>query len=243
MNRRPIQFLSALAAMTMSGHALGAQICQGTPPRGGAAFEFGMLTLGSSVGASGTLAGRRTAISAGFRARTISSTESGNEAGLRFALVLGSRKLSICPGIGFGYRGDTWKATSDITVKSTTLAARAGAGIGYELLELAGIDFAPYLSINYQFSAAKYDLDVASGEVDTTGDTLSTAEVEWGLSARYKFLYSTFAYHHSSRHFKSPYMARLLLGVTFSGASSKARATPGLSRQSADKPQLRGFAR
>jgi hypothetical protein len=102
---------------------------------------------------------------------------------------------------------------------------RAGAGLGYELPPFKGITVAPYASIHYEFEATAYDSKVGQGESNTTGDTLSHAQIEWGLLGRYRFLFASVANHHSSSHPATPWMSRLLIGFT-SGGRNRAIAAP-----------------
>lgn len=217
-----IPALAALLVSCLGASSLAAQVCHGTPARGGLAFEYAALSVGKSYGVAGALAGRRTALGLGLRMRDISTDVSGQEAALRFSLVLGSQRLSICPGIGLGYLRDKWEASNDISVTSHTLMARVGAGLGYELPEYRGVTLAPYASVHYEFAAKAHDVDVANGETDVTGDTLSHAQIEWGLVVRYKFLFAAFANNHSSDHPGYPYMSRLLIGLARGGGSRSA---------------------
>jgi hypothetical protein len=198
------------------------------PRGGGVAFEYSGLTLGNAYGGTAAIAGGLMAVGATFRIRDITTDVSGMEGAARLSVVLGPNRLSICPGIGVGYQRDQWDAPDDISVTSHTFMLRAGVGIGYELPEFGGISVAPYAAAHYEFAGRAHQLDVTEGETPVTGDTLSHAQLEWGVAARYGMFFAAFAANHSSTHPARPYMERVLIGLAFGSrerASRKSSST------------------
>jgi len=221
--------LTALVALTAGASRLGAQVCNGTPNGKSVAYEYGRMSVGSSQGVSGTLAGGRTAIGAGFAIRDVGDDVSGQQGSLRFSLVFPAGKVSICPGLGLVYQHDTWDAPNDAKLTTHNLGARAGVGLGFEQEVYHGFSLAPYVVGQYEFAISVFDLKVTSSdEVDaqTTGDTTSHVQIEYGLIGRYHALYAGIAAHRTSdTDGIRPYMARFLVGFAFSGGGRSKRSS------------------
>ena len=216
-----------LVSLTLSVVAgaspLAAQVCHGTPPRGGIAFEHGELSTGTSTGVNLAWAGRG-AFDATLRQRNLDNDRSGQEANVRFALTIGS-KIQFCPGIGLGFGRDEWDAGDGFSLTSNQLTGRAGIGVGMEQPLVAGISLIPFVVAQYEFTAIEYDVDApANAETEVTGDTLSHVDFEYGLMARFKILYGGIAAQRNTEVSGTrPYMARYVLGLTFGSGSKAAR--------------------
>jgi hypothetical protein len=177
------------------------------------------MSIGTSQGVAGTLAGRHAALGVGFAARSVGEI-SGQQGSLRFSFGLPIGTLSLCPGIGLIYQHDTWDARDNVSVIAHNLSARAGAGLGFEQRIPGGFSISPFVVAQYEFALTVYDMDV-SGNIPTTtqvtGDTLSRAQLEYGIIGRYQFLYGGVAAHRTSDNKGNrPDAARWIIGVAFS---------------------------
>ena len=205
-----------------------AQICAGTPRGGGIAFEYGTSAVGHTQGLSASLGGGRHSFGAAYRHRTLEEDATGNEARIRYSLGFGAGPLQICPGLGLGFIRDTWNAQNDVTLHTSALSGRAGVGIGLEQAVYKGFAVIPFAVVHYEFTAIKFDLDAPAGtETDISGDTLSGVDIEYGLLARYKFVYGGIAaQRNTERSGNRPYLARWIVGFTFSPGTTNARVSP-----------------
>jgi hypothetical protein len=242
--------LPALTALAAGASRLGAQVCNGTPAHGGAAYEYARMSVGSSQGLNATLAGGRTALGAGFAIRDVGDDVTGQQGSLRFSLVFPAGKVAICPGLGLVYQHDTWDAPNDAKLTTHNLGARAGVGLGFEQDVYHGFSLSPYVVAQYEFAVSVFDLKVTSSdEVDaqTTGDTASRVQIEYGLIGRYHSLYAGIAAHRTSdTDGIRPYMARFLVGFAFSGGGRSKKSSMNrnvsVSRRAAPKysePEMR----
>ena len=190
-----------------------AQTCFGTPSRGGVSADYGRVSFGNTVGATGTLAGSRTAYSVGVHSVTLGSKSKGYGGDGRFAVRIGAGRVSICPAVGLGFGQSTWNA-STADLKSTTLTGRAGIGFGLEQSGVGKLSIIPFVAVQYAFAAVKYNVTGSDVDTQTTGDTLSGAGVQFGLLARYHIVYVGFIGDRDLTA-SSPSAVRGILGVTF----------------------------
>jgi hypothetical protein len=206
-------------ALVLLARVVHAQACHGTPSGRSAAYEYAKMTVGSSQGVAGTLAGSHAALGAGFATRSVDDM-TGQQGSLRFSLRLPIGKLELCPGIGLIYQHDTWSPRTQVSVTAHNVSARAGAGLGFEQEITHGFSVTPFLVAQYEFALSIYQMDLSGSDSATTqltGDTLSRAQLEYGLIARYRFLYGGVAAHRSSESKGSrPDMARWIIGIAFS---------------------------
>jgi hypothetical protein len=217
-----------LAALLLVAVAprLDAQACHGMPARGGVAYEFGRHTVGTSHGLHAVWAGRRTALDVGGRIRDVSPTVSGQEAAAGFALVLGSQRYSVCPGLGLRYERLSWDVQPDASVDANALFIRGGVGLGVQLPDYKGLTAAPYVGVHYAFAVMVYRADGPDADPTLTPDTLSHVEIEYGLIGRYRFLIGGIAANRTSEsEGNRPALARWIIGLTFAGNPSR-RGTP-----------------
>jgi len=195
------------------------QTCNGTPSGRSLAYEYAKMSVGTSQGISGTLAGSHAALGVGFAARSVGEI-SGQQGSMRLTLVLPMGNLSLCPGIGLLYQHDTWDVRDDVSLTAHNLAARAGAGLGYEQRLGGGFSISPFVAAQYEFTLSIYDINASGRDSTTTqvtGDTLSRAQLEYGIIGRYRFLYGGVAAHRTSESKgQRPDMARWIIGVAFS---------------------------
>jgi hypothetical protein len=210
-----------------------AQACNGTPMGRSVGYEYGKRTIGTSQGLAGTLAGSHTALGGGVALRDLGEVM-GQEGSLRFSFIIPASKLQICPGLGMIYQHDTWDPRSDVSVTTHSLLGRAGMGLGIEQRVYGDLSIIPYAVAHYEFALTAFALHYGGGdssETNYTGDTTSRGQFEYGLIARYKFLYGGIAAHRSSdTQGRRPDMARWIIGVTFSGRQSAPSAPAPASR-------------
>ena len=204
-----------IVALTAPLASLAAQLCYGTPSNGGLAFEHGKMNFGTTNGVSGAIAGKHVALGGGYRSMEIGPSVTGTNAGGRFAVVLGSSRLQVCPGLGVEYERQEWNRGTFGTANSRQLIGRAGIGFGLEQPVYEGVSVIPFAVIQYAFRAVDYTVDAPDSDVQESGDTTSTGDLEYGLLARYKFVYGGFAARHAMKS-APPYVARWIIGVTFS---------------------------
>ena len=148
----------------------------------------------------------------------------GQQGALRFSVVLPLLALRICPGLGAVYQHDTWdRDDASLTVHNVSL--RAGAGIGFERQLFAGLSVNPFVVTQYEFNLVALDFSPTGADSSTvhlTGDTLSRVQIEYGVMGRYRFLFGGIAAHRTgSQKGIHPYMARYILGVSFSGGRGR----------------------
>lgn len=198
--------LSAILALP-----IGAQTCFGTPSRGGLAGDFGKIAFGSSVGATAAYAGSRAAIGAGFHSIKVGDASKGISADGRLALVIRASKLSICPALGVAYEKLKWEAGPG-DIQSQYLIATPGLGVGFEFPIGTQFSVTPFGGARYSYAIVKYDFD-SEGDAETTGDTLSGPEMQYGLMLRLNVLYGGFS---GNRAFSAsnPSSTRFFVGVT-----------------------------
>lgn len=205
-------FCTVLLLTTGAATSLRAQTCYGTPPRGGVAVDVGKVGFGTTTGATGAYAGNRIAFGAGFRTLDRGSSISGTGGDVRFALVLGSGRLQVCPGLGFEFEQSTWNAPPG-TLKSSSLTGWGGIGAGFEQPVYRDFNLIPFASVRFAFTVVKYDFSTTNSDVVTTGDTLSRGEIRYGLLGRYKIAYLGFIADHPLKS-APPFMARWVIGLT-----------------------------
>jgi hypothetical protein len=198
-----------------------AQACHGTPSGGSVGYEYGKMSVGQSQGLSGTLAGEHVALGAGVALRDLGAL-TGQQASLRFSLILPVLAVRICPGLGLLYQHDTWDQ-GDASLTVHNLSLRGGAGLGLDRHVYAGFSVNPFVVTQYEFNIVALDFSPPSADsVQLTGDTLSRVQIEYGLIGRYRFLYGGIAAHRTSdQKGIRPYMARYILGVSFSGIGGR----------------------
>ena len=225
-------FLGTILLLTAVAIPLRAQMCFGTPQRGGIAADFGKIDFGSTVGATAAYAGDRVAFGAGFHTVDRGSSTSGTAGAARFALVFGGKTVQICPGLGFEFRSIKWTSAAG-KLTSSHLTGWGGVGVGLEQPVYRGFSVIPFASVRFAFTAVKYDLGGATSEVTTTGDTVSRGEIQYGVLGRYKIIYGGFIADHALKN-APPFLARWVLGLTFSAGggdeetkSSSYESTPG----------------
>lgn len=191
------------------------QLCHGLPAKS-IAFEYGRLAVGTSQGALATLGGLELAA----RLRDISSTYSGHEGSLRYSVRIGSSRVQFCPSVGATYQRDTWDVSvgSSFTINALTL--RGGGGIGFMQPVFRGVAVNPFVGVHYQFKATHFDAEGTPDEnFEVSGDTLSEVEIEYGMMAHYRSFYGGVVAHRFAKYKGlAPYMARWIVGFSFSGS-------------------------
>jgi hypothetical protein len=223
---RTLSLVLVIALLSMTASPLNAQACHGTPSGGGVAYEYGKHGgLGTSHGVNAALGGRSLTFGLGARLLDISESVSGQEAHLRLSIGLPLSKLLVCPGIALGYSRSTWDAPEDISVTSQTASLRAGAGLGIEQEIYGGLAIIPFLVAQYEFALTYFEPKLPGAETDATGDSLSQVQLEYGIVARYRFVYAGIAVHRTADQEGSrPYMARYIVGFAFSGGAGGSRS-------------------
>ena len=197
---------------------LGAQACLGTPTRGGIAYQNVRYTVGSGHGATAAFAPGKVAFGAHFNTRTNNAEKSGNEGGGRFAVVVPLGRVQLCHGIQASFYSGTWNAPAGVEVKSQVLTAKAGAGIGLEQPIYRGLSIIPSVGVHYAFTVTKFDVNPPSGEVTTSGDTLSQVAIDYAVLARFRFIYGGVSgLRYADTKGGAPAMARYIIGFAFGG--------------------------
>lgn len=212
-------FVVFSALLAGAAAAAGGQACYGAPDGQSLAYEYAKMSVGTSQGVAGALAGSHAALGVGFAARTVGEI-SGQQGSMRLSLGLPMGNLSLCPGIGLIYQHDRWDVRDDVSLTAHNASARAGAGLGYEQRIASSFSISPFVVAQYEFALSVYDIDTPPNSRTTTkvtGDTLSRVQIEYGIIGRYQFLYGGIAAHRTSESKSSrPDMARWIIGVAFS---------------------------
>ena len=222
MTHRALKVGAVLAGLTTAAINVQAQaVCHGTPGGMTLAYEYGMLTTGNSQGVALTLPGIRLA----GRMRDIDETLSGQEFDARFSLPIGTSKIKVCPLVGATYGKDEWDYDASSTMTIQTLAIRAGGAIGWEFPVVAGLSAIPFIQVAYQFKAVKFDVEgVPGSQIETSADTVSGVDIEYGLVGRYRNFFAGFAANRSDdTEGIHPLQSRLIFGFSFSGGSRSSR--------------------
>ncbi len=206
--------------------ALHAQPCLGTPTHGGIAYERGAASYSSSNGVTAAYAGHRASVGGAYRIRDRGAITS-NEGDFRFAVHVNVSRLMLCPNVGLGYAGESWKPEPAVTFDTKRLIGRAGVGLGIEQPVYKGFTVIPFVSARYEFHVMYIDLTAPTGSTaESSGDTLSVVDIEYGLMARFKFLYGGItAQRKSDSPGRRPYQSRLMLGVTWGGSGKSNSAS------------------
>lgn len=188
------------------------QMCHGSPQGISVAYEHGTTSGGTSDGVVATLR----SIQLGARVVEAAPTISGQEGSLRFALGIGTSRFQVCPILGASYRQETWDYLPTASLDMKTITIRGGGGVGFMQPVYKDLAINPFLTIQYQFSATKFESASSDGEF--TADTLSDVEIEYGVVAHYRFLYAGIAAHRlADDEGTRPYLARWILGFSISG--------------------------
>ena len=188
--------LALLAACAVTASVAHAQVCRGTPRRGGISYENGRMTAGgTSQGVNAVVTPGSGAIGLNFRTLNSPPGESGYGAAFRFSLVFGD-KFQICPGIGLGFDQQSWDASIG-TLKSYVLSGRGGVGAGYDFTFADDFGVAPFVVVEYAEGISVYDLKIPNSKATTTGDTGGRAEAEYGAIVRYKRVYAGYVANHT----------------------------------------------
>lgn len=215
---RLLAFASAFAMVALPDQAF-AQICHGTPGRGGIAYERGLEALSTSHGASATFAGNRTAfnINASVFGKTPENTS--RAAGARFSMQFHANRLAICPGLGLGYGRNVWTVpqgpVGDVSITTHAVALRPGVAVGLAQPVFRGVTLIPSLGVKYAYKVW-YLSSKSEGDVFPSGDTASVVEIEYGLTAQYRNVYLGWsALRDSDSDGLRPIAARFFLGITW----------------------------
>ena len=202
--------------------------CHGTPRGTTLAYEYGKLSGANTQGVAATFA----VVRVGARVRDIDESNSGNEFDLRVSVPIGTSRIQVCPLLGVGYLKDEWEIDAASTMTTQTLTLKGGASIGAEFPVAAGFSAIPFLQVAYRFSASKFDI-----EDQTTADTASVVDIEYGLVGRYRNLFAGVAANRDGdTEGVHPYQARWILGFSFSGGSRSSHAAIPAVRGSPRKP-------
>jgi hypothetical protein len=210
------------AALALVGLAprVDAQVCHGTPAKGGVEYERGAHTVANSNGAAATIAGDRTSLNVRARVFDKSPDETHLGGDFRFAMQFHANRLAICPGLGLGYRRDVWTlpsgpwGTGSITTHG--VAVRPGVAVGMAQPVYRGISLIPSLGVKYAYKLWYLSNDITPSEVTASGDTASAVEIEYGLTAQYRNVYLGWtALRDSDSNGLRPNEARFFLGLTW----------------------------
>ncbi len=226
VNHRARSLCAATLTLLVSSRAVHAQVCFGTPSHGGISYDRGAAFAGYSNGATATVAGQHVAFSVGGRVLEkvpASTTQSGDA---RFSLQFGASRVTVCPGLGIGYRHSVWDAPAnrgvDFNVTTHAVAARAGVSVGIEQPVYRGASIIPFVGARYAFRLYYLDTKATSGAVSASGDTTSSMEIEYGLTVRYSLVYLGWsALHDTDRPGTRPIASRLFVGVTWGSGKRK----------------------
>ena len=202
-----VLLLTLLCTTDLSGQA-----CQGTPGRS-VWLERGTLLLGNTMGGGLSLGGSRFGLAAAYRYRDVSDAISGHEARIRAALVFRASRIQLCPVLSLGAQRDEWQVDAATSVTSTTAAGTAGLGVGVELPIVANLSLIPHVIGQYEYSATYFE--IAGGtDNDESAAWFGRGDVEFGMLARFRFLYGGYHAHWDPRS-DYGYHARWILGARF----------------------------
>ena len=231
----PVLGISALllgvAALPIAASAQAA--CHGTPRGTTLAYEYGKLSNGNTQGVAATFA----VVRLGARMRDLGEDFSGQEVDLRLSAPIGTSRFKVCPLLGVGYTRDEWDFEATSTMTSQTLALRGGVAVGAEFPVAAGFAAIPFVQVAYRFAATKFDIDSPSGEIETSADTASGVDIEYGVVGRYRnFFAGVAASRDQDTEGIRPYQARWIFGFAFSGGGNSPRASTTRSRSAIREP-------
>ena len=202
-----VLLLTLLSVTDLSGQA-----CQGAPGRS-VWLERGTLPLGNTVGGGLSLGGNRLGLAAAYRYRDVSDAISGHEARIRAALVFHASRIQLCPVLSLGAQREEWQVDATTSLTSTTAAGTAGLGVGIELPIVANLSLIPHVIGQYEYSAKYFELD-GGADNDESAALFGNGDVEFGLLARFKFLYGGYHAHWNPRS-DYGYLTRWILGARF----------------------------
>ena len=211
--------LFTIGAIPLSASSAHAQACYGTPSRSHIAYEYGTVPLGQSHGASLSLVGRRTALALGASVGDIEDV-SAQDASLRFGLQFPAGKVQFCPALGLGFARRSSDPSRPFDVTSNKLSLGAGVGVGFEQEVFAGVSLIPFVAARYQFNLVYITIDQADADTEVSGDTVSTVDFQYGLTANWKVLFVGFSAQRYSDSERADF-ARIVVGLTFGGRSRK----------------------
>jgi hypothetical protein len=209
-------------ALMLTTNTLGAQVCRGTPSTSNVSYSFEQMSVGTSNGGSVAFVGSRFAAAIDGRYRSITADNTGMEGLLHLSGVLGTSRLSICPGIRLGVVHDSWNVRSGLSVTSNTIVTGAGVGLGYE--QPIGKDFsiAPFGNVGFGFNAVIYSVTATNATTNVTADTLSGLTADYGVVLQYSRVYAAYAASRApGSGGKNPSAARYIIGVTFGDRRSR----------------------
>jgi len=211
--------------LTALARGVEAQACFGLAPRGGVAYENIRYSVGTGHAVNAGVAAGHVALGGSARVVRINDVADGYEGGIRIAGIIPISRVQLCPGIGVNYRHDDWVTRQNATLATDQLALRAGAGIGMEQPIYKGFSLIPSVGVHYQFDVYKFDVkSTSANEITTTGDTVSRVAIDYGLVARYRFLYvGVSAARFSDAQGIRPSVARYIIGFAFGNSSPKRR--------------------
>jgi hypothetical protein len=183
--------VSAMLALAVTS-PLHAQTCNGTPRFGGVDYEYEQRGIGTSQGAGLTLAASHVALNAAYRKSDLGTNLTGQTGETRVSVPIDAGVFLICPGLGLQYDQDVWNATQTETVTARTGTGRAGLSLGVNSLTHGDAQVIPFLGVDYSFAVRVFSLNATGAQNTTTGDTLSHIELNYGIVARFKFVYAGF---------------------------------------------------
>ena len=214
-----VRFLFAAVVMFAGTARIAhAQVCHGGPSTSSVAYDRGSFTTGGSNGATASLVAGRAAFTVGARAHEMPPGSSALGADGRFSLQMRANRLVICPNLGVGYLRSIWEPTgASFSVTSHNVALRGGAALGLEQHVYRGVYVTPSLGARYAFKVWYLGSDV-DGEEIATGDTVSSVEIEYGLTARYRYAYLGWsALRDTDNNGNRPASARFFIGLALGG--------------------------
>lgn len=214
---RAFGVLVALSATASIAHA---QICLGTPSHSSVAYDRGATSVTGSNGGTATLVGGRAALSVGARSYEKWAENSMIGGDMRFALQFRASRVVICPNIGLGYLRSLWEPPAapegTFSVTSHNVEARGGLAVGFEQPVYGGVSVTPFAGARYAFRVWYLDSEFSGDEVSASGDTTSSVELEYGLSARYRNVFLGWsAIRDTDNKGNRPASSRLFVGLAW----------------------------
>lgn len=215
-----IRALGVSVALSASAAASHAQICLGTPSHSSVAYDRGTVSVANSNGGTATLVGGRTALSVSARSYEKWTDNSMIGGDMRFALQFRASRVVVCPNIGVGYLKNLWEPPpapeGTFSITSHNVQAQGGLAVGFEQPVYGGVSVTPYAGARYAFRVWYLDSEFSGDDVSASGDTTSSVELEYGLSARYRNVFLGWsAVRDTDNKGNRPASSRLFVGLAW----------------------------
>ena len=208
MNLKKVSVLAS-AFLTVGSAVARAQVCVGSPTRGGVSYVNTRTTATKGNGGSLSFVPGRFAIGVSGKVIDSPPDQDGFGGALRLSLVLG-KKLKVCPTLGAGVDRLTWDTQSDAKVTTDAATARGGIGIGYDIAAFRNFGIAPFIIGEFVERGYHFKTEAAENDPTDTGTWKGKAEGTYGVLAHYSRVFAGLSL--SRRSAKGAPAERLIYG-------------------------------